>query len=67
MTFAEEFTQLLNRHLNPLLDDAQLAIASDTQYQIFRKRVLNQFGKSGFQGELLELVAKFTEKGKAQE
>ena len=65
MTIQEEFVQLLNRHLNPTLDNARLAIASEGQFLLFRKRLLDEFGADGFQRELLDLFERVmeTEKG----
>ena len=67
MTIHEELVQLLNRHLNPVLDNAQLAIPSEGQFLLFRKRLLNEFGEDGFQRELLELFERATAKETAQE
>ena len=67
MTIQEEIVQLLNRHLNPILDNAQLAIASESQFLLFRKRFLNEFGEDGFQRELLELFERAMEKETVQE
>lgn len=67
MTLQEEIVQLLNRHLNPTLDNAQLAIASKGQFLLFRRRLLNEFGEDGFQRELLELFERAMEKETVQE
>ena len=67
MTIQDEILQLLNRHLNPILDNAQLAIASEGQFLLFRKRFLNEFGEDGFQRELLELFERAMEKETVQE
>lgn len=67
MNIHEEIAQLLNRHLNPTLDNAQLAIASERQFLLFRKRLLNEFGEDGFQRELLELFERAMEKETVQE
>ena len=67
MTIQEEIVQLLNRHLSPTLDNAQLAIASEGQFLLFRKRLLNEFGEDGFQRELLELFERAMEKETVQE
>ena len=67
MTIQEEIVQLLNRHLNPTLDNAQLAIASEGQFLLFRKRLLKEFGEDGFQRELLELFERTMEKETVQE
>jgi len=67
MTMRDEIVQLLNRHLNPTLDNAQLAIASEGQFLLFRKRLLNEFGEDGFQRELIELFERAMEKETVQE
>ena len=67
MTIQKEIVQLLNRHLSPTLDNAQLAIASERQFLLFRKRFLNEFGEDGFQRELLELFERAMEKETVQE
>jgi len=67
MTMQEEIVQLLNRHLNPTLDNAQLAIPSEGQFLLFRKRLLKEFGEDGFQRELLELFETAMEKETVQE
>lgn len=48
--------ELLNRRKGRLLECAQLAMP-ESQFRVFRKKLLNEFGQRGLEGELVRLDA----------
>lgn len=59
----ESLIAKLNEHKNLVLQVAQASLPQPHQFDAFRTIVLNQFGRSGFQGELEEAFRKMERNG----
>ena len=58
----DEVRTSLNPHIRRMLDLASFAL-DEKSYERFRTLFLNEFGQKGFEGEITEILSRWTRNG----
>ena len=61
--YTQEIISCLKPHLNQILTVAEVVLAGD-QFKAFRRLVLKEFGRDGFEAEIVALIDDLAMEGK---